>query len=49
MLGPDKAFEFVKSKPGVEVLFVTKDKKIRMTEGFKKVFTLTDKSFTVME
>ncbi len=49
VMGPDKAFEFVKSKPGVEVLFVTKDKKIRMTAGFKKVFTLTDKSFTVVE
>lgn len=49
VLGPDKAFEFVKNKPGVEVLFVTKDKKIRMTAGFKKVFTLTDKSFTVVE
>lgn len=49
VLGPQKALEFVKNMPGVEVLFVTKDKKIIMTEGFKKVFTLTDKSFTVVE
>lgn len=49
VLGTEKALAFVKDRPSVEVLFIGKDKTIRMTPGFKKVFTLTDKSFTVVE
>ncbi len=49
VLGTEKALEFVKDMPDVDVLFITKDKKIRMTPGFKKVFKLTDTSFTVVE
>lgn len=49
VLGTEKALEFVKDMPHVDALFITKDKKIRMTPGFKKVFKLTDSSFTVVE
>lgn len=49
VMGTEKALEFVKGKPGTEVLFITKDKRVIMTEGFKKVFKLTDESFRVVE
>lgn len=49
VLGTEKALEFVKDKPGTEVLFITKDKRVIMTEGFKKVFKLTDESFRVVD
>lgn len=49
VLGTEKALEFVKNKPDVDALFITKDKKVRMTPGFKRVFKLTDSSFTVVE
>lgn len=49
VLGPEKALALAKSLPGVEVLFITKDKKVLMTEGFKAVFTQTDDSFTVVD
>lgn len=49
VLGTEKALEFLKNKPDIDALFITKDKKIRMTPGFKKVFKLTDTSFSVVE
>lgn len=49
VLGAEKALAFVKDKPGVDVLFITKDKKVMMTPGFRKVFKLTDESFTVVD
>lgn len=49
VLGTEKALEFLKNKPDVNALFITKDKKIQMTPGFKKVFKLTDTSFSVVE
>lgn len=49
VLGTEKALEFVKDKPGTEVLFITKDKRVIMTEGFKKAFKLTDESFRVVD
>ncbi len=48
-LGVEKALAFVKDRPDVDVMFITKDKKVTMTPGFKKVFKLTDTSFTVVE
>lgn len=49
VLGVDKGLEFIKNKPGVDALFITPDRKIRMTEGFKNVFKLTDTDFSVVE
>lgn len=49
VLGTEKALEFIKNKPGVDALFITRDKTVRMTPGFKKVFKLTDMSFKEIE
>lgn len=49
VLGPEKGLHLVESLPDTEIMFITKDKKIMMTEGFAKVFKLTDDSFTIVE
>jgi len=49
VLGTEKALAFVKNKPGVDVLFITKDKRVIMTAGFKKLFKLTDESFKLVD
>lgn len=49
VLGPEKAMAMANSLEGVDVLFITKDKRVLMTEGFKSVFTQTDDSFTVVD
>lgn len=49
VLGAEKALAFINARPGVDALLITKDKRVMMTEGFKKSFKLTDDSFTVVE
>ena len=44
MLGLDKGMKLVKSLTGVEAIFITRDKKIYVTEGLKSSFTFDDES-----
>ncbi len=49
VLGTEKALAFVKDRPGIDVLFITKDKRVIMTPGFKKLFKLSDESFKLVD
>lgn len=44
-LGLNKGLEFLESMDGVEGIFVTKEKKVYITEGLKDTFVLSDKDF----
>lgn len=44
VLGLDKGMKLVKDLKGVEAIFITKDKKIYVTEGLKNSFTFDDES-----
>lgn len=51
VFGLEKGLALIESLPGVEAIFITKDKKIYTTKGLKDVFTFTDdsKEFTYVE
>ena len=44
VLGLEKGMKLVKSLKGVEAIFITKDRKIYVTEGLKSSFTFDDES-----
>jgi FAD:protein FMN transferase len=44
VLGLDKGMKLVNSLKGVEAVFITKDKKVYVTEGLKSSFTFDDES-----
>ena len=44
VLGLDKGMKLVKNLKGVEAIFITKDKKVYVTEGLKNSFTFDDES-----
>ncbi|MFA7572870.1 MAG: FAD:protein FMN transferase [Lutispora sp.] len=48
LLGLDKGMKLIEGLDNTEALFITTDKKIYMTKGFKDVFTLTHKEYTLM-
>jgi len=47
VLDIEKGMAFAKQQ-GVDVMFITKDHKLIMSDGFKKAFELTDKSYSVV-
>lgn len=47
ILGLDKGMALVRSLPGVEAIFVTKDHKVTLSPGLKDAFTLKDPAFTL--
>lgn len=47
-LGVDKGINYVKTIKGLDAIFVTKDKKVYITEGLKGNFQLDNSSFTLM-
>ncbi|MEA4961533.1 FAD:protein FMN transferase [Lutispora sp.] len=49
ILGLEKGMELIESLDNAEALFITTDKKIYMTKGFKAVFTQTNNEYKVME
>lgn len=51
VLGLEKGMKLVESLKGVEAIFITKDKKVYVTEGLKSSFTFDDESreFTYVE
>ncbi|MEI6602430.1 MAG: FAD:protein FMN transferase [Clostridia bacterium] len=51
VLGLEKGMALIESLPGVEAIFITKDKKIYVTSGLKDIITFTDdgKEFTYVE
>ncbi|MGZ7443293.1 FAD:protein FMN transferase [Paenibacillus sp. TH7-28] len=46
VLGIDKGLEFVENTPNTEALFITKDKKLYATSGFKQLLHKTNDSYT---
>lgn len=48
-MGLEIGFDFVSQLEGVEAIFVTKDKKVVLTEGAKEIFELTAKDYELME
>ena len=46
-LGVDDGMKLINSLPGVDAIFITKDKKVYLTDGVKKIFQLTDSTFTI--
>lgn len=48
-LGIEKGKELVETLKGVDVIFVTKDKKVYKTSGLKKSFEMTNSEFTLVE
>ena len=49
VLGLEKGMKLIESLDNVEALFITTDKKIYMTKGFKAMFTQTNSEYKVME
>ena len=47
-LGLDKGMNLIESLENVDVVFITQDKKVYLSNGIKNNFDLTDDSFTVM-
>lgn len=47
-LGVDKGINYVKTIKGLDAIFVTKDKKVYVTNGLKSNFNLDDSNFTLM-
>lgn len=45
-LGLEDGLEFVNSEPGVEAVFITKDKKLYTSEGLREMFQLSNEEFT---
>ena len=48
-LGVEKGLELVESTKGIDAIFITKDNKLYMSDGFKKIFTLTNTDYTIVE
>ena len=48
LFGLEKGLEFVNNEPNVEAVFITKSKKIYLSEGIKDNFTLTDKEYNII-
>ncbi|GGF99143.1 FAD:protein FMN transferase [Paenibacillus aceti] len=46
LMGVEKGLEFAESIPNTEVLFITKDKKLYASPGFKKLLKKTNDSYT---
>lgn len=47
-LGLDKGAKYVKNIKGLDAIFVTKDKKVYVTEGLKNNFKITDSGFKLI-
>lgn len=45
LLGLEKGMDFISKTPNAEAVFITKDKKVYLTEGAKESFTLTNEEF----
>lgn len=48
-LGPEEGYAFVEALDGVEAIFITEDRKVRITSGLTGNFTLTDETFVMIE
>ncbi len=48
-LGVEKGLELIEATDGVDAIFVTRDHKLYMTEGFEEIFTLTNTDYTLAE
>ena len=48
-LGPEEGPALLESLPGVEGVFIGKDRTIRVTSGLRETFELTDADFTLVE
>lgn len=48
-LGVEKGLDLVESTKGIDAIFITKDNKLYMSDGFKKIFTLTNTDYTIVE
>lgn len=46
VLGIEKGLEFIENTPDTEALFITKDKKLYATSGFKELLNKTNDSYT---
>lgn len=46
-LGIEDGMKFINTMPGVEAIFITKDKEVYITPGLKENFKLTDSQFTL--
>jgi len=46
-MGVEEGLKFVNAMPGVEAIFITKDKEVYITPGLKDNFKLTDGQFTL--
>jgi len=46
-LGLEDGLKFINTMPGVEAIFITKDKQVYITPGLKNNFKITDTSFTL--
>ncbi len=44
-MGLDEGKKFVENTPGVDAIFVTKNKEVYITSGLKDSFSIVDNSF----
>lgn len=47
VLGKDKGLKFINQLEGIDILLITKDNQVYMTENFKKNFTLKNSDFKI--
>lgn len=47
-LGVESGLEFINNKSNVEAIFITKDRKVYLSDGVKDMFKLTNTDFTIM-
>ena len=47
-LGLEKGRKLVESLPGVKAIFIDKDRKVYLSEGAGKIFTMTNKTFSLV-
>ncbi|QXE21220.1 FAD:protein FMN transferase [Clostridium sp. 001] len=47
-LGVDKGMDYVNKKNGLQAIFITKDKKVYITDGLKGKFEITNSNFKLM-
>ena len=47
-LGVDEGLKLIENTPGVEAIFVTKDKKVYMTSGVNEKLELTNKEYEIL-
>lgn len=48
-MGLEKGLKFIQSQDGIDAIFVTKDKKIYITQGIKNSFKITNNSYKLID